>query len=118
MSNNKLSNHGRRRFLKLAGSGLAITGGVGLLPGQLRRQLLPISDAMAAPDDSGQFIFRRHRRLDLFTGVPGDTHVPSRRVCPDEFYDLYFRFPQHDRHTSDGSCGAGEHEPAGHRTKK
>lgn len=80
MSNNKLSNHGRRRFLKLAGSGLAITGGVGLLPGQLRRQLLPISDAAATPSDPADL---------FFVGTDGWISLPASPGIPTFHPDTY-----------------------------
>lgn len=80
MSNNKLSNHGRRRFLKLAGTGLAVTGGIGLLPGQLRRQLLPVSDAIGAPNDPANL---------FFVGTDGWISLPASPAIPIFHPDTY-----------------------------
>ncbi len=57
MSNKIRTNNDRRRFLKLAGGGLALMGGTSLLPGQLRSKLLPIGEAMAATTDPANLSF-------------------------------------------------------------
>jgi hypothetical protein len=57
MSNKLPTNHNRRSFLKLAGGGLAAAGSFGLLPTQLRRQLSPVSEALAAPNSPANLFF-------------------------------------------------------------
>jgi FtsP/CotA-like multicopper oxidase with cupredoxin domain len=65
--------HSRRRFLKLAGGGLAFAAGSGLMP-SLTRKLLPIGVAEAAPTYPAPDLF--YGGTDGFISLPAAPAIP------------------------------------------
>lgn len=91
MSKQKLYNQGRRRFLKYAGGGLALAGGASLLPGQLRRQLLPIGESLADPSVAPNLFYVG---TDGWMYLPPDPPIFSAAVGgivhPDDYAEAPF----------------------------